>query len=417
MSITAYTFHEIVGNGNFGDVYRATRNSLGRIVAVKVVNLDDLKEDIGDVIKEIQFLLEMHLPHITQYIETFLLEATMFIVMEYCGGSLCGDLLRCYKKFPEPMVRYIIFNVLKGLEYVHRDGKVHRDVKLANIFLTVDGRIKLGDFGVSGELTLTRCKRNTFVGTPLWMAPEVITRKTSGGYNEKADIWLTGITTIELATGTPPLLHHDPFKILFDIPKRAPPKLSGPNWSADLVDFLKYALQKDPNDRPSALQLLLHTWFQTTKKNSWSMHQAKMKELIAKSLEKRVRCRPPLAPRYLKLDAEGKENRDSESDFLAIPWAFDETKRVHGEVTAKGVETTTKRSLDGDIQESTQESLASLKCHKGYLLFYCLKQVAERGRNTETRETVLKLVRDLRSYETAQPGLCDAIIEELLYIK
>jgi len=182
----------------------------------------------------------------------------MWIVMEYCGGGSCADLLKCHNSLNEDIVCFIVRETLKGLEYLHSEKKIHRDIKAANILLTSQGAVKLADFGVSGQITATHVRKDTFVGTPFWMAPEIITRKQ--GYNEKVDIWSLGITAIELITGSPPYSNMEPMKVLFQIPKNAPPLLTGPNYSEYIKEFVRFCLIKNASNRPSA-SILLKTKF------------------------------------------------------------------------------------------------------------------------------------------------------------
>lgn len=156
------------------------------VVAIKMINLEDSEDEIKVLVQEIAFLSQLRSPYITHYYGTYLKDVTMWIAMEYCGAGSCSDLLKCHKKLSEDVTCFIIRDCLKGLQYLHSEKKIHRDIKSANILLTLDGQVKLADFGVSGQITATHVKKETFVGTPFWMAPEVITRKH--GYNEKADI-------------------------------------------------------------------------------------------------------------------------------------------------------------------------------------------------------------------------------------
>lgn len=250
-----YSIKQCVGRGNFGDVYRACEKESGQVVAVKVVNLEHTDEDINLLAQEIFFLAELKSPYITNYITTMTEDVSMWIIMEYCGGGSCADLLRnIYTTgLPENKAAYVTRGVLKGLEYLHEQKKIHRDIKAANILLTDEGEVKLGDFGVSGQIRAT-LKRGTFVGTPFWMAPEVVA-KDSDGYDERADIWSLGITVYELLKGSPPLSKCDPMKVMVNLPKRKPPVLHG-NYSSAAKTFIAACLVKNPKSRPSATELL-----------------------------------------------------------------------------------------------------------------------------------------------------------------
>lgn len=250
-----FVIENCIGRGNFGDVYKAKDIWLNEVVAVKVVNLENSEEEVELLAQEIFFLAELKSPYVTNYIATVVEDVSMWIAMEYCGGGSVGDLLKYHytSGLPEHKTRFITREILKGLSYLHSQRKIHRDIKAANILLTDEGKVKLSDFGVSGKL-LSSFRRDTFVGTPYWMAPEIVAHD-SEGYDERADIWSLGITVIEMLRGSPPLSKYDPMKVIANLPKRKPPKLHG-DFSEDAKHFVALCLIKESAIRPTAADLL-----------------------------------------------------------------------------------------------------------------------------------------------------------------
>ncbi|XP_043482274.1 mitogen-activated protein kinase kinase kinase kinase 5 isoform X8 [Leptopilina heterotoma] len=259
-----YELIQRIGSGTYGDVYKAKRLSMNDLAAIKVIKLEP-GDDFAVIQQEILMMKDCRHQNIIAYYGSYLRRDKLWICMEYCGGGSLQDIYHITGPLSEIQIAYMCRETLLGLAYLHNMGKMHRDIKGANILLTEAGDVKLADFGVSAQITATINKRKSFIGTPYWMAPEVAAVERKGGYNQLCDIWASGITAIELAELQPPMFDLHPMRALFLMSKSGfkPPTLKDRDkWSPTFHNFVKVALTKNPKKRPTAEKLLQHAFFQ-----------------------------------------------------------------------------------------------------------------------------------------------------------
>nr|NP_611399.2 happyhour, isoform B [Drosophila melanogaster]AAM70845.1 happyhour, isoform B [Drosophila melanogaster]AGW24077.1 FI21433p1 [Drosophila melanogaster] len=290
-----YELIQKIGSGTYGDVYKAKRIQSNELAAIKVIKLEP-SDDIQIIQQEIIMMRDCRHPNIIAYYGSYLRRDKLWICMEFCGGGSLQDIYQVTGPLTEVQIAYMCRETLKGLEYLHSMGKMHRDIKGANILLTEYGDVKLADFGVSAQITATINKRKSFIGTPYWMAPEVAAVERKGGYNQLCDIWACGITAIELAELQPPMFDLHPMRALFLMSKSGfkPPTLNNKDkWSPTFHNFIKTALTKNPKKRPTAERLLQHPFV-----------QCEMSLRVAKELLQKYQSPNPQFYYYLDGDEE-----------------------------------------------------------------------------------------------------------------
>lgn len=314
--------YEEVGRGGFGVVYRGIIKATGGEVAIKQIDLEHEEADLHEVNKEIQILSECRLPQITKYLGCFVKLYKLWVIMEYVDGGSLYELLQLGPVDDEITLALIAREILLALDYLHNLGKIHRDLKSQNIMLNRDGDVKLTDFGVSTQLSSNFSRRNTTVGTPYWMAPEVILNNM-GGHSYKADIWSFGCCMYELKNGKPPLQEHFP-------PMKALRRMSACTTNADFLqliglessgwpeafkDFLKKCFVVDPKERLSASKLLRHKFLALIKGTSGEVKRKNLRKLITRKHlwdqeNHIVKTRRYYAPTEIALNQEKWRNGD-----------------------------------------------------------------------------------------------------------
>ncbi|XP_071185946.1 TRAF2 and NCK-interacting protein kinase-like isoform X3 [Salvelinus alpinus] len=258
---------ELVGNGTYGQVYKGRHVKTGQLAAIKVMDVTGDEEE--EIKAEINMLKKYsHHRNIATYYGAFVkknppgIDDQLWLVMEFCGAGSITDLIKNTKgnSLKEEWIAYICREILRGLTHLHQHKVIHRDIKGQNVLLTENAEVKLVDFGVSAQLDRTVGKRNTFIGTPYWMAPEVIAcdENPEATYDFKSDLWSLGITAIEMAEGAPPLCDMHPMRALFLIPRNPAPRLKSKKWSKKFQSFIESCLVKSHGQRPNTEQLLKH---------------------------------------------------------------------------------------------------------------------------------------------------------------
>jgi len=240
---------ETVGKGAYGSVSKGRDLRTGKIVALKIINLDTPDDDVEDIRREVSLLLQLkEAPNVTKYFGCYMDGPRVWIVMEFAQGGSVLSLMKASRDgcIEERFASVIIREVLKGLEHLHKVPIIHRDMKAANVLVTSECKVMICDFGVSALLVTASSKRNTLTGTPYWMAPELL--QSVPAYDTKADIWSLGIMIYEMIKGTPPHSHLDKFQVMDIIPRIKPPSLNASEGSKDMRDFMSFCLKEFPTE-------------------------------------------------------------------------------------------------------------------------------------------------------------------------
>uniref|UniRef100_A0A4W5LQJ2 non-specific serine/threonine protein kinase n=2 Tax=Hucho hucho TaxID=62062 RepID=A0A4W5LQJ2_9TELE len=319
---------EVVGNGTYGQVYKGRHVKTGQLAAIKVMDVTEEEEE--EIKAEINMLKKYsHHRNIATYYGAFVKKSPpgnddqLWLVMEFCGAGSVTDLVKNTKgnSLKEDWIAYICREILRGLSHLHQHKVIHRDIKGQNVLLTENAEVKLVDFGVSAQLDRTVGRRNTFIGTPYWMAPEVIAcdENPDSTYDYRSDIWSLGITAIETAEGAPPLCDMHPMRALFLIPRNPPPKLKSKKWSKKFIDFIEGCLVKTYTSRPTTEQLLKHSFIrdQPTERQV----RIQLKDHIDRTRKKRGE-KEETEYEYSGSDEEDEnrgEDRESSTSILNVP--------------------------------------------------------------------------------------------------
>ncbi|KPM02621.1 CDC42 binding protein kinase alpha-like protein [Sarcoptes scabiei] len=357
-----------LGDGAFGKVYKAQNIHNGMFAAAKICELKE--DDLEDFVVEIDVLTECRHPNIVQMIEAYFFDGKLWMLIEFCeGGAIDSIMMDLEKPLNEEQIRYVCHEIVRGLKYLHEKKVIHRDLKAGNVLLTLDGDVKIADFGVSARNKNTVQKRDSFIGTPYWMAPEVIMCETirDNPYDYKVDIWSLGITLIEFAQIEPPNHQMSPMRVLLKIQKGDPPKLDCPKaWSTEFNSFIAKCLTKDCDQRPTAAELLEHPFLKNVTKEDKKLLLPLISEYKAEVVEEltEVNDEEEIHAKETESASNGSNNEEKELSpmvetittptSIAINEEVKKTKRLAPQppILGKNVETETNKQKPSPNENS-----------------------------------------------------------------
>ncbi|EEB09265.1 STE/STE20/YSK protein kinase Nak1 [Schizosaccharomyces japonicus yFS275] len=351
---TPHTKRELIGRGSYGSVFKGMHTKTKEVVAIKVLNLDTEEDEVSDIQKEIAVLSELKMceaQNIIMYRGSYLVGTHLWIIMDYCQGGSVRTLMEA-GSIDELHNSIIIRETLLALQFIHRAGIIHRDIKAANILISQHGDVKLCDFGIAAQLNIGRRKRTTFIGTPYWMAPEVI--RDGQDYNYMADIWSLGITTYEIATGMPPFAKEDPLRAVYLVANSESPRLEG-NFSSLIKEFVSLCLQQVPEERQSATELLKSKFIRYYSRSSTTELQPLIRRYERWKSAGGVRQSLAIGPTD---DESGNSSGSSDELDSDEGWEFGTIKGSAAETTDSDA---SKNSEGQSVTDSYQETLKPTK--------------------------------------------------------